>query len=559
MLHKKIVNLTNTAKKVIRFAAAFALVTLMSGLYASAETQADPALNGEWLWKEEGVVSFDNGKIIMLNVSDNTMMRGTYITTSGTTYDQVHSIFYEEYDFESGKWVTMDNAESSSDSYFIPDSNTLLLAEDGEFLTFKRGSFLKEYKEKIASAVKQELVKKEKTLVVWSFTDELESMTSNLKYGYKKNHPDIELEYSFTPTDQYPNKLDSVFSSGRGGPDVFALESSFVRKYVEQGKDYLLPLDDVYKKIKDKTTKYQIQVGSYNGHVYAMSWQICPGAVFYRRSLAKQILGTDNPADVQKYMSDFAKFRQLAELINQKSNGKVKTVASPADLFLAYKYSRKNPWIVDGKLVIDPAMEEYMETSKLIHGKGYDGNVWQWSEGWFAGMKDYLKDEHGEDIKVFCYFFPTWGLQYVLKPNAPDTSGDWAMCQGPAKYYWGGSWLAAYKGTKNPSAAKKMIEYLVSDDKFCKAYTKETGDLLSNLNTQEEMKNEYPDSYLSGQNSYAEFCEMAKDINGNLNQSTDMEIDGLWNEAVSAYINGEKTKNEALSKFKSDVKARLGF
>ena len=554
---------TKIANKTIRIAATLALLLMLTTVCATADTigkkKADPALNGEWLWNDQCVVSFDNGKVTMLDISTDSMMRGTYRTTSDSTYDEIHSIFYEEYNFETGKWETMDKTESGTDAYTLPDDNTLLLREEGEFLTFKRGSYLKEYMAKISAEVKQNLAEKDLTLVVWSFTDEVEGMIEDNNFGYKRSHPNMAVEYSLTPTDMFSAKLDSAFSSGRECPDVFALESFFVRKYIEEGSKFLLPLDDVYAEIKDKMAEYPMQVGTYKGHVYGMAWQICPGAVFYRRSIAKQILGTDDPVEVQKYMSDFTKFRQLTELIDKRSNGSVKTVSSTADLFLAYKASRKNPWVANGKLVIDPAMEDYMEMCKVMHDKGYDGKVGQWSEGWFAGMKDCLRDERGENIKVFCYFLPTWGLHYVLKTNTWETSGDWAMCQGPAKYYWGGTWLAAYKGTKNPKAAKEMIKYLVSDDKFCKGYAQKTGDTLCNLHTQDAIKDEYSESFLNGQNHYKEFCKIAKGINGSLTQSTDQAIEELWHEAVYDYVMGEKSKQDALSQFKSKVKTKLGF
>ena len=398
-----------------------------------------------------------------------------------------------------------------------------------------------------------------KNLVVWSFTDELEGMINDENFGYKKAHPDMTVEYSLTPTDQFPNKLDPVLASGNGAPDVFALENAFVRKYIEEGPELLLPLDDVYAEVKDKMADYPMQIGSYNGHVYGMAWQVCPGAVFYRRSLAKQILGTDDPAEVQKYMSDLTKFLELAETIKTKTNNTVKIVSTTGDLFMPYKGARKDPWVVNGKLVIDPAMDQYMEMCKVMHDKEYDGRVGQWSEGWFAGMKDALKDDTGKDVKVFSYFLPTWGLHYVLKTNAEGTAGDWAMCQGPAKYYWGGTWIAAYKGTKNPNAAKEMIKYLVSDDGFCEGYAKKTGDTLGNLHTQAAIKDTFSEPFLGGQNHYVEFCEMAKGIDGKLIQGTDQAIEALWGEAVAAYANGEKSKEDALNEFKAQVSTTLGF
>ena len=394
-----------------------------------------------------------------------------------------------------------------------------------------------------------------KAIKVWSFTDELKGLIDNY---YVPSHPDTPVKYSMTPTDQFPSKLDPVLSSGKGCPDVFALEAAFVRKYVES--ELLLPLDDVYEEIKDKMAKYPMEIGTYNGHVYAMSWQMAPGALFYRRSLAKQYLGTDDPAAVQEYLKDLNTFLSTAELLKEKSNGKCLIVSSAADMFMPYKGARKDPWIVNGKLTIDPAMYEYMDMCKLLHDKGYEGRVAQWSEGWYAGMKGNLKDEKGNDVEVFCYLLPTWGLHYTLKPQSKGTAADndWAMCAGPAPYYWGGTWLGAFKGTKKPEEAKEMIKYLVSDDTYLEKHAKSSGDLVGNLNVQNKIKDDFKEPFLQNQNHYAQFAEMAKTIDGSLIQGTDQQIEQIFAEAVTAYQNGEKSKEEALKLFKDEVAASMG-
>ncbi len=396
----------------------------------------------------------------------------------------------------------------------------------------------------------------EKKLVIWSFTDELQSMVDNY---YKKDHPDIEIDYSLTPTDQFPNKLDPVLASGNGAPDVFALEDAFVRKYIEQGDDLLLDLTDTYNEIKDKMIAYPAEVGTYNGKVYGLSWQAAPGAMFYRRSLAKKYLGTDEPAEVQKYLTDWAKFNETAELLKTKSNGKCVIVSTTGDLFKPFQGARKDPWVVKGKLVVDPAMEDYMDACKLLKDKGYEGRQGQWAEGWFAGMKGELKDEKGNAIEVFSYFLPTWGLHYVLKPNAPATSGDWAMIPGPAAYRWGGTWVAAYKGTKVPGRAKDFIKYVATDDSFLERWAKDTGDLVSNNNVVNKIKDTYSEPFLGGQNHYAEFAAMANNVDGKLTQGTDQAIEAIFNDAVSSYVNGEKSKEQAIADFKEQVKVTLGF
>lgn len=394
-------------------------------------------------------------------------------------------------------------------------------------------------------------------LSVWSFTDEIEDFLDAEDYGYCATHPEVEVEYTFIPTDQFPSSLDPVLARGTGTPDVFALEDAFVRKYVECG--LLLPLDDLYEEVKDKMADYPMKVGSYNGHVYAMSWQVVPGAMFYRRSYAKKYWGTDDPVEVQKKVKDFDTFMTTARELNRISNGKCKMVSTSGDLFIPCKGARKKPWVVNDKLYIDPAMEDYMEMCKIIYDEELDGRTAQWAEGWYAGMNDKLVDEKGKPLEVMAYFLPMWGLHYILKIDARSTAGDWAMCAGPSSWRWGGTWIAAYKGTKNPEAAKEMIRYLTTDDRFLESMALASGDLVGNIKVQNKIKGRFSEPYLKGQNQYAMFCELSKTVDGSLTQGTDQMIEALFSEAVTAYAMGEMTKRQALNYFKERVSVVMGY
>ncbi len=419
-----------------------------------------------------------------------------------------------------------------------------------------------------AESWKSDLSSSDKKLTVWSFTDEIEGFLNKEGYGYKATHPDMDIEYTYIPTDQFPSALDPRLASGKDCPDVFALEDYFVRKYIESGQ--LLPLDDLYEEVKDKVNTYPVEIGSYDGHVYAMSWNVSPGALFYRRSLAKKYFGTDDPKVVQKKLKDFDTFLATARELKKLSGGKCRIVSSTGDLFHPFKGTREKPWVVDDRLVIDSAMEKYMDMCRIFTEEELvASDVAQWSEKWFAGMRGELNDDYAYDyysdyyietpVEIFCYFLPTWGLHYILKPNAPGTSGDWAMCQGPSAWRWGGTWIAAYKGTKNPEAAKELIRYHTTDDGFQKEMAKETGDIVTNINVQDKIKDSFSEPYLSGQNHYAEFCKYTKKIKGTLEQSTDQQIEALWTETVNEYMYGEKTKRQAIKDFKEQVANTMGL
>lgn len=397
---------------------------------------------------------------------------------------------------------------------------------------------------------------KNNKLVVWSFTDEVQTMIDNY---YKHDHPKTDIDYTVIPFEQFSNKFDPALSRGSGVPDVFALETAVVSKYVEMGSEYLLDLTDMYNEVKSKMIDYPAQVATYNGRVYALSWQAAPGAMFYRRSLAKKYLGTDDPKEIQKMFSDWDKFVDTARKLKENSSGRCVVVSTTGDLLKPFEGARKNPWVVNNKLVVDPAMIDYMKTCKIMKDEGLEGRQGQWAEGWFDGMKGELRNEHGNRVEVFSYFLPTWGLHYVLKPNAPATSGDWAMIQGPSAYYWGGTWIAAYKNTKNPNLVKEFIKYICTDDSFLERWAKDTGDLVTNKNVIEKIKYSYREQFLDGQNSYEEFAKYANNVDGSLTQNTDYTIEAIFGDCVAAYMNNENSLNYALAEFKERVKEYLGF
>jgi ABC-type glycerol-3-phosphate transport system substrate-binding protein len=281
--------------------------------------------------------------------------------------------------------------------------------------------------------------------------------------------------------------------------------------------------------------------------------------MFYRRSLAKKYLGTDDPKVVQTYFTNLGKFQETAKLLKDKSGGSCVVVSALGDIMKVFLGLRKQPWVVNNKLYIDPIMEEFLDLFKVLHDNRWEGRVGQWSEGWFAGMQGNLKDERGQPVEVFSYFLPTWGLHYVLKTNAPDTSGDWAMIPGPASWRWGGTWIGAYKGTKNPALAKEYIRYLTTDDGFLEQWARDKGDMVSNLAVVNKIKDNFSEPFLGGQNHYAEFAEMAKNVDGKLSQANDNPIEGYFNEVVVAVVNGEKTKAQALADFRAIVETQFGL
>jgi ABC-type glycerol-3-phosphate transport system substrate-binding protein len=417
-------------------------------------------------------------------------------------------------------------------------------------------------------------------LTVWSFTNEIMTMA----IAYEGQHPDVDVVYTTIPmTDgEYQTKLLASLGTA-DAPDVIALEAAFVKEYVES--DFLADLGDLMPAAEAANVyDFVVDVGTHEGVHKAYAYQATPGALFYRRSLALEYLGTDDPAEVQELLSDMDKYAEAAAIIAEGSGGDVYMVGSSGDFQNPFFANRSQPWIVDGELVVDPMVEEYVATAKLFRDNGYEAQAQQWQEGWFAGMNDSLVDAEGNPKQVFSYFLPTWGLPYVLAPNAEaadgssDTSGDWGVIPGPLSYQWGGTWLGALAESDDLELAKDFIEFCTLNEEnlfnwATGVYTNEylaaidpevpedqaqaPGDFVGSRNVVEEVIPLFDDSelstFLGGQNSYAGFAEAAPSVNAKLMTGSDDAIQRALNDPLNQYLTGELTEDEMWAAWKESV------
>lgn len=402
-----------------------------------------------------------------------------------------------------------------------------------------------------------------RVLNVWAFTNEIRTMA----IAFEARYPDVDVVYTMIPmTDgEYQTKLKASIGTA-DAPDVVALEAAFVKEWVEA--DFLADLNDLLPLTEElKTYPAVVQVGSHEGVTKAYSYQATPGAFFYRRSIAQECLGTDAPEEVQAMVADMDKFVETAAKI-QECNADYFTVGTSAELFNPFLANRAQPWIVDGELVIDPMVVEYIQFAKLMRDNGYESQAQQWTEGWFAGMNDTLVGADGTPKKVFSYFLPTWGLPYVLIPNSTsdttDTGGDWAMINGPLAYQWGGTWVGAMDGSPNIDLAKEFITFVALDEEnltnwatgvytneYLKAIDPTTpddqaqaaGDFVSSQVVVEKITSTFDGSalyeWLGGQNNYEAFGEAAPRVNGALLTGSDDAIQRALESQRDQYLNGE--------------------
>lgn len=414
-------------------------------------------------------------------------------------------------------------------------------------------------------------------IVVWSFTNEMQGMIE--KY-YMPDHPEINFIFDMTPTEQYPDKVDTLMAADGASaeaPDIFTLEAAFVKRYVNG--EWTADLKDLG--FTDEEISVAIPVMAQIGQNAAgvqkgLSWQSTPGALFYRASLAEKYLGITDPADFQAKVADWDAFMETAEEVYAASEGQCKMITGSGDIWNAYQYQRSEGWVVDGKLVIDSELYDYLDICKTLIEDNLSWDAGAWGETWFAGMKGVNE--------TMCFFLPTWGLHYTLKPNCGNTTndtmteeelvaaveadggtyGDWRMVEGPCGYSWGGTWMAAnaqkaatYDDAKK-AAVKDVIRFFTLDDGFLYQYAKDSGDFVGSTVVVDKIVAEggTPNPFLGGQDHYGMFAKAAALANGSLMTEYDDKINNLWGDNVTTpYSKGENDLDTCIANFKAAVAA----
>ena len=231
----------------------------------------------------------------------------------------------------------------------------------------------------------------------------------------------------------YQQKLDEALlkqadAAADDKVDIFLSETDYVFKYTDADADVAIPLKDLgIDPDKDLSAQYdftKVVASDANGVQRGSTWQCCPGLLVYRRDIAKDAFGTDDPAEIAKLTADWDTMKTTAQTLKDKGYF---TFASYADTFRLYGNSISDSWVKAGdtKVVVDQQILDWVNTSKEWLDAGYlDATVkGQWNDDWNKSM--------GSASKVFAFLLPAWGIDFVLNPNWDGDAGVWGVTNPP--------------------------------------------------------------------------------------------------------------------------------
>ncbi|HEX2945923.1 MAG TPA: carbohydrate ABC transporter substrate-binding protein [Clostridia bacterium] len=416
-------------------------------------------------------------------------------------------------------------------------------------------------------------VPSKKTLNVWSFVDEVPKIVEK----YISLHPEfpykIKTNLLSSSDGAYEPALDAALAAGgANAPDIYCAESAFAQKYTQgSAAKYAAPYKDlgidVDKLLKEaEIAQYTVDIGTRpsDKKVVALAYQATGSVCIYRRSIAKAVWGTDNPKIIKtKIGPGLNQFFKAAGQLKAKGYG---IVSGDGDIWRMIEGSSPTGWVVKGRLNIDPTREKFLDYSKMLKVNGWSNNTLDWTDAWYADMRDAGKKG------IFSFFGPEWLLNYIIDGNSggrrvgEGTYGDWAICEPPAGFSWGGTWLIGNKDTKEKAAVGSILKWITLDSSdtglqyiWANGYfypdmpkgTVPSGTVMKESDGKLD--------FLGGQNIFEVFVPANALVTGKNKTQYDDAIDVYWREAVRQYVNGNVTRKEAIAQFKKKVFDNIGI
>jgi hypothetical protein len=400
-----------------------------------------------------------------------------------------------------------------------------------------------------------------KTLNIQCWNEEFKTRLTDHYPGYEEvdaTHGkigDVDVVWTITPStdNAYQNNLDTILPENETSDDpvdLFLVEADYALKYVNSEVEVTEKIADLGITDEDLADQYQYTkdvVTDANGDLRGLSWQGCPGVLIYNREVAKEVLGSDDPATVQEAVKDWDTFNETAAKMKEAGYYITSTVN---DTYRVFSNNVSTPWVVDGKINVDENLKAWVDMSKAQVDAGETTTNGLWSDEWNQGFYP--------DGKVFCYFGPAWLIDFCMAADQEGSiahDGGWAATEGPQGFYWGGTWICAAKGTDNKSLVADIMLKLTTDKDIMKDIVTADNDFVNNKPLMEEMAQDesYGDAVLGGQNALGMFCAGADKIDLSNLGDYDQGCTEEFQNAMKNYFEGQVDYDGALQMFYTAV------
>lgn len=290
----------------------------------------------------------------------------------------------------------------------------------------------------------------EGTLTMWGWDDAwFEALTT----AFQEKYPNVKFEYTPMANGDTLQKYQTAIAAGTELPDVaWAIIDSRAKVFeLDMWEDlsaepYNFDINEVFDYLHPKMVNSK-------GQVCGIEQCISPAGFAYRKDLAKEYLGTDDPDELEVMFPTWEAFIEKGKEVYEKSGGEVYMMRGLSDAQQFIREQGGQSWIEDKTIKATDALYRSLELACEMRDNNVVDKLEAWTPAWYASF--------GEDKHIFAGC-ATWSVSQNIAPNDPagEESGHWALMNAPeGDISWGGTTIGISKTCKDKRLAWEFIKF----------------------------------------------------------------------------------------------------
>jgi multiple sugar transport system substrate-binding protein len=280
-----------------------------------------------------------------------------------------------------------------------------------------------------------------------------------MREAFNKKYPNIQIEATVVAQGDMAQKIKTALAAGEKLPDIFEIEVGWKGEFMQM---------DIFEDLTQPPYNYNpddffdyVNKGNTNifGKIVGVETSIVPAGVAYKRDLAKQYFGTDDPAELEKMFTSWDDFITKGKEVLSKSGGKVKMFAGLSDVNIIITGQKQVPLTDDADVVqVSAKAQENFALLEKFRDAGVVDKLEMWTAPWNASYAE---------KNVIFYPAASWSGPYVIGANDKDST-NWGLIVPPGgAFSWGGTIdvIPADNSPEQKELAWKFLEFaLINKD-----------------------------------------------------------------------------------------------
>lgn len=290
----------------------------------------------------------------------------------------------------------------------------------------------------------------EGTLTMWGWDDEyFETITK----AFCQYYPKVEFQYVPTQNRDLVQQYETALVIGGELPDIaWAVVDSRAETFeldmwepLEQ-EPYEFDLSEVYEYLHPHLVNSK-------GNVCGIEQSLSPAGLAYRRELAKQYLGTDDPKELEQMMPDWETFMEKGKEVYKKSKGTVYMFAGLGDVRQFLQEQQEKAWTDGREIDLEGTFGRTIDLICQFRDEHIADNLIAWTPSW---------NESFQEDKYIFTVCATWSVRFTIEANDPEgeTMGRWGLMSAPeGNANWGGTAMGITKTCKDKRLAWEFLKF----------------------------------------------------------------------------------------------------